>query len=51
MLPQYPLNIRFIFNGHTEIHEYQIIENILDETADNYAAKQKGCYIECIREY
>ena len=51
MLPQYPVYIKFRCNIHTVIHEYQTIEYVLDETADDYAAKQKGCCIECIREY
>ena len=51
MLPQYPVYIKFMRNSHTVIHEYQTIEYVLDEMADDYAVKQKGCYIERIREY
>ena len=51
MLPQYPVYIKFMRNSHTVIHEYQKIEYVFDKTADDYAAKQKGCCIECIREY
>ena len=51
MSPQYLVYIKFMCNSHTVIHEYQKIEYVLDETADDYAVKQKGCYIERIREY
>lgn len=51
MSPQYLVYIKFMCNSHTVIHEYQTIEYVLDKTADDYAAKQKGCCIECIREY
>ena len=51
MLPQYPIYIKFRCNSHKVIHEYQTIEYVLDETADDYTAKQKSCYIDCIHEY
>ena len=51
MLPEKPVYIKFMCNCHTVIHEYQTIEYVLNETADDYVAKLKGCYIECIHEY
>ena len=51
MSPQYLVYIKFMCNSHTVIHEYQKTEYVLDKTADDYAAKQKGHCIECIREY
>ena len=51
MLPEYTVYIKVLRSTKKVIHEYQIFEYGYDETADEYAAKQKGCFMECIEEY
>ena len=51
MLPEYTVFTKVIRNSQTVIHEYQVFEYGYDETADEYAATQKGCFMECIEEY
>ena len=51
MLPEYTVFTKVISSSTKVIHEYQIFEYGYDETVDEYAATQKGCFMECIEEY
>tara|TARA_B100001057_G_C22552614_1_gene834074 strand:+ start:122 stop:679 length:558 start_codon:yes stop_codon:yes gene_type:complete len=51
MLPEYTVFTKVISSSTKVIHEYQIFEYGYDETVDEYAAIQKGCFMECIEEY
>jgi len=51
MLPEYTVYTKVMRNSQTVMHEYQIFEYGYDETMDEYGARQKGCFMQCVEEY